>query len=75
MSNTMKLAIALALTAVTATGALAASHKATSGHPRAYDAYASTRGPVYLPPTSSPYIWSSDEESRLDHARGYIGGN
>jgi hypothetical protein len=75
MSNIKKLAIALAMTAVTVTGALAASHKPASVHPRVYDAYAGTRAPDYRPPSASPYFWSSEEESRLDHARGYIGGN
>jgi len=41
MSNTVKLAVALALTAVTATGALAASqHRGT--YPRAYGGYANS---------------------------------
>ena len=41
MSNTVKLAVALALTAVTATGALAASqHRGT--YPRAYSGYANS---------------------------------
>lgn len=41
MSNTVKLAVTLALTAVTATGALAASqHRGT--YPRAYGGYANS---------------------------------
>jgi len=74
MSNAIRLAIALALVAATATGALAAPQKHAKTRPQAYDAHASTCGPVYLPPVSSPYGWSSDDEYRFDHARGYIGG-
>jgi hypothetical protein len=68
MSNTTKLAIALALT-VTATGALAQ----TRSRAPVYGGYASVPDTGYVSPRS-PYYWSSDEESRLDHARGYIGG-
>lgn len=49
MSNTVRLAAALALTAVTATGALAASqHRGT--YPRAYSGYANSFDAAYGAP-------------------------
>ena len=51
MSNTVRLAVAVALTAVTATGALAASqHRAT--YPRLYGGYAYSPDVAYGAPPS-----------------------
>jgi hypothetical protein len=49
MSNTVRIAVALALTAVTATGALAASQN-RGPYPRAYSGYANSFGAVYGAP-------------------------
>ena len=56
MSNTVRLAVALALTAVTATGALAASqHRGT--YPRVYNGYAYSPDAAYgAPPRGWVYV-------------------
>lgn len=69
MSNTMKLAIALALTAVTTTGVLAQTRSSSP----AYRGYANVPDTGYVSPRS-PYYWSSDDEARFDPAKGYIQG-
>jgi hypothetical protein len=68
MSNTMKLAIALALAAVTTTGALAQTRSSA-----AYRGYANVPDTGYVSPRS-PYYWSSEDAARFDPAKGYIQG-
>jgi hypothetical protein len=76
MSNTVRLALALALTAVTATGALAASQH-RGAHPRAYGGYAYSPDAAYGAPQFRSALAAGPQTYRRAHARtdrGYSNG-
>lgn len=70
MTTVTKTAIALALTIITATGALAAPRKDVRVHPATLSAAALGYGPVI----GSHFAVSPEEEALLDPAKGYASG-